>query len=412
MKIRGENMNNGKKYEEMFEEEMDNFSRSDKNNNKKQKNVDEFINCNFCGASLKSTNLTRHIEKVHSTVQKGKKEKNGHGIEKQRLDEKKIRGNKDLSNVESRKHKVEMSSEKKTTIVNVVILILVVFAIILAASVSGLLGDESSNETQNRKINDNTPIDQTPNNENPNNDNPEDEIKIPISDVDDGEIHYYTEEGTKFYVQKNPKGNIRTRKSICEPCDGTTFTLKDNGDIIDCDVCGTQWDSDTYEGLSGGCTDYPPPYLTNEIIGEDIIIKKSDLKKSTNEEDDEKEDDEKEDDEKEDDEKEDEDEIIIPISDVDDGEIHYYEEEGTKFYVHKNPKGNFKTRISLCEPCDGDTFTLKDKGNTIDCDVCHTQWDSETYEGKSGGCQDYPPEHLDHEIRGEDIVIKKSDLKE
>lgn len=103
-------------------------------------------------------------------------------------------------------------------------------------------------------------------------------------------------------------------------------------------------------------------------------------------------------------------EIKIPISEVDDGEIHYYENEETKFYVHKNPNGSFKTRISLCEPCDGKTFTLKEDGKIIDCDVCHTQWDSETYEGLSGGCQDYPPDYIEHKIENDVIIIQKSDL--
>ncbi len=121
----------------------------------------------------------------------------------------------------------------------------------------------------------------------------EDEIKISLSEVDDGEIHYYTVDGITFYIHKNPQGNIHTRLSFCEPCVGKTFTLIEDGTVIDCDACHTRWNSETYEGIypepgevrSGvnitteeiGCENYPPQYLSNTIKDGYIIIQKADL---------------------------------------------------------------------------------------------------------------------------------------
>ncbi|UCF12563.1 MAG: DUF2318 domain-containing protein [Thermoplasmatales archaeon] len=121
----------------------------------------------------------------------------------------------------------------------------------------------------------------------------ENEIKIPLSKVDDGEIHYYTSEGTTFYVHQSPQGNIHTRISLCEPCVGKTFTLLEDGSIVDCDECHTRWDSETYEGIYStpgevragvtitteeiGCENYPPLYLQSTVINDYVVIEKKDL---------------------------------------------------------------------------------------------------------------------------------------
>jgi uncharacterized membrane protein len=111
--------------------------------------------------------------------------------------------------------------------------------------------------------------------------------------------------------------------------------------------------------------------------------------------------------------------IKIRIDAVDDGRIHYFVANDTKFYIHKNYWGNIHARISLCEPCAGDTFTVLDNGKVIDCDVCHTRWDAETYEGiypapgeqRVGGCEDYPPAYLPYTIEDSYIVILEENLR-
>jgi len=111
------------------------------------------------------------------------------------------------------------------------------------------------------------------------------EVRIPTAEVDDGDIHfyYYDEDGDgdgdiKFYVHRNHRDNLLTRFSVCEPCKGLDFTTRDNGARIHCEVCGTEWDSDTYEGLKGGCQDDPPPHLDHTLSGSNVVIDEDDLK--------------------------------------------------------------------------------------------------------------------------------------
>ena len=106
------------------------------------------------------------------------------------------------------------------------------------------------------------------------------EIKINFSEINDGEIHYFKTRSSDygFFVYKAPDNSIKTRISICEPCDGDSFHIEDNGKIIVCDKCGTKWDTDNFKGISGGCMNSPPPELQH--IEEDgyIIIKEQDIK--------------------------------------------------------------------------------------------------------------------------------------
>ena len=125
---------------------------------------------------------------------------------------KKGRKGEEKSKTEMRRLIVEMEKQKKqTTMLIASVIIIVVLAGIVAAFTLDLNDDSSSNPQNSKKI------DQTV----------DDNITIPISEVDDGKIHYYTNEGKKFYVHKNPNGSYKTRISLCEPCDGKTFTLKD-----------------------------------------------------------------------------------------------------------------------------------------------------------------------------------------
>ncbi|MBA3044078.1 DUF2318 domain-containing protein, partial [archaeon] len=79
--------------------------------------------------------------------------------------------------------------------------------------------------------------------------------------------------------------------------------------------------------------------------------------------------------------------IRIQKSDVADGKIHYYIYNDVTYFAHKNPNGNYKTRISECAPCGnqgddtvpGRGFSLQYDGNIIYCNTCGTTWDTENY---------------------------------
>ncbi len=105
------------------------------------------------------------------------------------------------------------------------------------------------------------------------------EIRINYSEVNDGELHYYKTQNSDngFFIIKNSNGQIITRISICEPCDGKLFNLKNNGKEIECNTCGTKWNTNNFKGISGGCIDSPPPKLNHYIESGYIFIKESDL---------------------------------------------------------------------------------------------------------------------------------------
>jgi len=178
------------------------------------------------------------------------------------------RGKKEdeISRAELRKLRAEMARQKRQTKFLLIGSVIIIVAIGAVISVN-LLGSPQKYIETNGYI------------------ETDGEIKVALSAVDDGEIHYYTADGTTFYVHKNPQGNIRTRISLCEPCVGKTFTLFQGGLIVDCDVCHTRWDSDIYKGLYpepgenrvGGCEDFPPPHLPSTVTDDYLVIQKSDL---------------------------------------------------------------------------------------------------------------------------------------
>lgn len=75
-----------------------------------------------------------------------------------------------------------------------------------------------------------------------------------------------------------------------------------------------------------------------------------------------------------------------------------------------SPEGNLVVAVSICEPCRSNTFYLSE-GKYITCGACGTQWDIETLKGVSGACQDYPPDALEFEVQGDEIIIPVEQLE-
>lgn len=68
------------------------------------------------------------------------------------------------------------------------------------------------------------------------------------------------------------KGKIVTAISMCEPCNSRRFHIR--GNKIVCNSCGTTWELDSLEPLSGSCGKYPPDALPNMVVGKQIRIDK------------------------------------------------------------------------------------------------------------------------------------------
>ncbi len=67
-----------------------------------------------------------------------------------------------------------------------------------------------------------------------------------------------------------PSGNLVVATSFCEPCKSTSFHIE--GNTLVCDTCGTRWDLNTLEGVSGGCTAFPPQALTVQNQNGTIVV--------------------------------------------------------------------------------------------------------------------------------------------
>ncbi|MDQ7093132.1 DUF2318 domain-containing protein [Desulfosporosinus sp. PR] len=70
-----------------------------------------------------------------------------------------------------------------------------------------------------------------------------------------------------------PDGKVMVAVSYCEPCKGDSFHI--SGNQIICNTCGTAWDLQTLQGISGGCQTYPPQALTYNLNGDKLEIPQS-----------------------------------------------------------------------------------------------------------------------------------------
>ncbi|MFH2030782.1 MAG: Fe-S-containing protein [Bacteroidota bacterium] len=65
-------------------------------------------------------------------------------------------------------------------------------------------------------------------------------------------------------------GKIITAISMCEPCNSKEFHIK--GSNLICNSCGTTWNLNDLEAISGSCSKYPPDPIPSKIVGNEIQI--------------------------------------------------------------------------------------------------------------------------------------------
>jgi len=71
-------------------------------------------------------------------------------------------------------------------------------------------------------------------------------------------------------IISTPKGKTISGIRVCEPCLSFSFQMIE-GKYLRCDLCGTLWDIETLQGISGGCMNYPPPKLTTGKLNGIVI---------------------------------------------------------------------------------------------------------------------------------------------
>lgn len=76
---------------------------------------------------------------------------------------------------------------------------------------------------------------------------------IPLSEYRSGEY-------LPLIVISTPSSDVIAGIRVCEPCGSFSFHIVE-GRYLDCDSCHTRWNIETLKGVSGSCTNYPPPKL-------------------------------------------------------------------------------------------------------------------------------------------------------
>ncbi|MEG8946454.1 DUF2318 domain-containing protein [Rosettibacter firmus] len=69
------------------------------------------------------------------------------------------------------------------------------------------------------------------------------------------------------------EGKIITAISMCEPCDSKDFHIR--GSNLICNSCGTTWNLNNLEAISGACGKYPPDPIPSKVVGNEIQIDES-----------------------------------------------------------------------------------------------------------------------------------------
>lgn len=76
--------------------------------------------------------------------------------------------------------------------------------------------------------------------------------------------------GLPLLAYVSGEGKIVTAVSVCEPCNSTDFHI--SADMVVCNACGSTWEVNTLEAVSGACGRYPPDAVPNTVVGNEIQI--------------------------------------------------------------------------------------------------------------------------------------------
>lgn len=106
----------------------------------------------------------------------------------------------------------------------------------------------------------------------------------------------------------------------------------------------------------------------------------------------------------------DEDNVMkIPVDSITE-QAKFYEEGKVRYFVLKGTDGEVKVALDACDVCGG-SKGYRQEGDYMICNNCgqrfHVNYLGES-NIKGGGCW---PSHLEHEIEGNYVIIKKSDLE-
>lgn len=103
-------------------------------------------------------------------------------------------------------------------------------------------------------------------------------VAIPVSDVADGDAHFYSYDAggkaVKFFVMKSGDGIIRAAFDACDVCFAEKKGYTQDGEFMVCNNCGQRFHSARINEVKGGCNPSP---LAREYDAHNVTIKAADL---------------------------------------------------------------------------------------------------------------------------------------
>ena len=66
------------------------------------------------------------------------------------------------------------------------------------------------------------------------------------------------------------EGKLVTAVSMCEPCNSKRFHIK--AEELVCNACGSTWELDNLQAISGACGKYPPDAIPSVVVGNEVQI--------------------------------------------------------------------------------------------------------------------------------------------
>lgn len=106
--------------------------------------------------------------------------------------------------------------------------------------------------------------------------------------------------------------------------------------------------------------------------------------------------------------------LVIPLSEISEQASWYEQNVGgtsVRFFSIKVQDGSIKTAFDACDVCYSSKKGYRQKGDVMICNNCGNRYPISglgTENKKGGGCW---PGYLPSEIKGENLVIKMSDLE-
>jgi len=106
------------------------------------------------------------------------------------------------------------------------------------------------------------------------------EIKIPVNEVDDGKVHFYTYKASgtliNFFVRTDGTGKLSTYFDACFTCYKRKKGYRCEGTDLVCNECNLRFRLAEEKWVHEGCS---PIALTSRIEGGNIIIRTDDIEK-------------------------------------------------------------------------------------------------------------------------------------